>query len=44
MFSPPERDEDVPDIVPGEVVHTDNGDVAYKVIKQVTIQKWRKQN
>jgi len=26
---------DVPDIVPGEVVHTDNGDLAYKVIKQI---------
>ena len=35
MSSPPYHDEDVPDIVPGEVVHTENGDLAYTVIKQV---------
>ena len=28
--------EDVPDIVPGEVVHSHNGDLAYTVIKQVS--------
>jgi len=27
--------EDVPDIVPGEVVHSHNGDLAYTVIKQI---------
>ena len=36
MSVSPERDDCVPDIVPGEVVHSDNGDLAYKVIKQVT--------
>ena len=28
-------DEDLPDILPGEVVHNDNGDLSFKVISQV---------
>jgi len=34
-MSTDERGDDAPDIFPGEVVHTDNGDLAYKVIKQI---------
>ena len=34
MFSP-EAEEDLPDIKPGEVVHNENGDLAYTVLKQV---------
>ena len=34
MFSS-EAEEDLPDIKPGEVVHNENGDLAYTVLKQV---------
>ena len=29
------EDEDLPDILPGEVVHNDNGDLSFKVLSQV---------
>ena len=31
----PQEDEDLPDILPGEIVHNENGDLSFKIISQV---------